>query len=225
MKDKISKVWRSIIYNRFFVMTWLIVGFIYITAYGFLLNPLVYTASMIGLKYPLAFKFWGVISAISLALNINYAYKRYGYKGKPGYISMALGAVCIMTTVHIPSTEIMGLQLIAHWGTALLFAIFFAAAIILLLLKFVKRKPFKNTLIAFGCCLALMLILLAAFGKNGVIESIPMWAAYVILFLINFTSVYVIDNKKAENNTASVQKVADTEKIAPDDAEDGAENK
>lgn len=175
----------------------LIVSFIYFTVYGFLENPFLPsgTASEIGLKYPIAFKFWGVTSGAALSVNLVYMYLHNEFKYRQakitGYVCMALGVVCIMTCVHVPSTREFGLQMIVHWGTALSFALFFAVALILALV-FPKQKNQKYfiTTIAFGILLLGIVIALIAWGKNGFIESLPMWAAYIIIFLINFTPVY-----------------------------------
>ena len=122
---------------KYTAMVLLIGSFIYFTVYGFLSNPFLPsgTASEIGLKYPTAFKFWGVTTSLALTVNLVYSYTRKPLSNKPatiaGYVCMALGVICLMTCVHIPSTREPGLQMYAHWSTALLFAVFFAAAIVL----------------------------------------------------------------------------------------------
>ncbi len=175
----------------------LVVSFIYFTVYGFLENPFLPsgTASEIGLKYPTAFKFWGVTSGSALTVNLCYLYRHNEFKFSKiktiGYVCMALGVVCIMTCVHVPSTRIFGLQMIIHWGTALSFALFFAAALILFLLfPKNKNKQYLITTLSFGILLLGIVIALLIWGKNGFIESLPMWAAYIIIFLVNFTPVY-----------------------------------
>ncbi|MBQ4072727.1 MAG: hypothetical protein IJD50_03275 [Clostridia bacterium] len=175
----------------------LVVSFIYFTVYGFLENPFLPsgTASEIGLKYPLAFKFWGVTSGSALACNLCYMYLHNEFKNNKvkiiGYVCMALGVVCIMTCVHVPSTRVFGLQMIVHWGTALSFALFFAIALILFLVfPKEKNKKYFITTIVFGALLLCIVIALIIWGKNGFIESLPMWAAYVIIFLVNFTPLY-----------------------------------
>ena len=57
-------------------------------------------------------------------------------------------------------------------------------------------KKFIALTIAFCAVLVTMLVLLATVGKDGIIESLPMWATYLLLFLVNFTSLF--DVKKAE---------------------------
>ena len=82
--------------------------------------------------------------------------------------------------------------MIAHWSTALLFAAFFAAAIIVYLLHMSMKKSVKHLimLIVLSLTLVLMVVLLAIFGKSGGIESIPMWVAYIIVFLMNYTKPF-----------------------------------
>lgn len=183
---------KKLLLNKWFCLFWLVAGCLYITVYGFLKNPFDYTASMIGLDYPWLFRLWGIMTAISIALNTVYMYKRYSYSNKGGYACLILSAACIFTTTWIPSTEEFGLQLVAHWSTALLFGVFDAIAIALLLLhKSKEHKGFRITFYVFLGMLALMIALLVAFGKNGVIESIPMWGAYAVLYLVNFTDLYI----------------------------------
>lgn len=181
---------------KYTAMLLLIGSFIYFTVYGFLRNPFLPsgTASEIGLEYPTAFKFWGFTTSLALSVNLIYTYTHMPFKYKKamiaGYVCMALGVVCLMTCVHIPSTREPGLQMYAHWSTALLFALFFAAAIVLHLLFPAKpNKKYKITLICFAALLGAIVIALIAAGKNGFIESLPMWAAYIIIFLDNFTPV------------------------------------
>lgn len=179
---------------KYTAMVLLIGSFIYFTVYGFLSNPFLPsgTASEIGLKYPTAFKFWGFTTSLALTVNLVYTYTRKPLSKKAasiaGYVCMGLGVACLMTCVHIPSTREPGLQMYAHWSTALLFAVFFAAAIVLHLLFPEKpNKKYKITLICFAAILVAIIIALLAAGKNGFIESLPMWAAYIIIFLDNFT--------------------------------------
>ena len=80
----------------------------------------------------------------------------------------------------------------AHWSTALLFAAFFAAAIIAFLLYKSMQKSIKHIilLVTLALTLILMVVLLLIFGKSGGIESIPMWVAYIIIFLLNYTKPF-----------------------------------
>lgn len=184
---------------KYTAMVLLIGSFIYFTVYGFLSNPFLPsgTASEIGLKYPTAFKFWGFTTSLALTVNLVYTYTHKPLSKKAasiaGYVCMGLGVACLMTCVHIPSTREPGLQMYAHWSTALLFAVFFAAAIVLHLIFPPKpNKKYKIALICFCALLGVIVIALLAAGKNGFIESLPMWAAYIIIFLDNFTPALTV---------------------------------
>lgn len=184
---------------KYTAMVLLIGSFIYFTVYGFLSNPFLPsgTASEIGLKYPTAFKFWGFTTSLALTVNLVYTYTRKPLSKKAasiaGYVCMGLGVACLMTCVHIPSTREPGLQMYAHWSTALLFAVFFAAAIVLhLIFPSKPNKKYKIALICFCALLGAIVIALLAAGKNGFIESLPMWAAYIIIFLDNFTPALTV---------------------------------
>jgi len=184
--------------NRFFCFAWLVFGLGYVTWFGFLKNPMDFTASMIGLDYPKAFKMWAAISIISIAVNVLYMYRRYGYAGRAGKICMAIGACSLAATVHIPSTEIMSVQLVAHWSTALLFAILNAVALGMFLLHVGKRnRRMMLTFVLFIALLVVMLVWLAT-GKNGVQEKLPIWGSYIILFLVNFTGIYGVKEERKE---------------------------
>ncbi|MCR4615206.1 MAG: hypothetical protein K5756_03565 [Clostridiales bacterium] len=192
MKEKAFCLFK----NKHFCMFWNIFAVVYITWYGAFPNwasdkLFVATASQIGLDYPWHFKMWGIFSAIAIALNITYMYRRYGVRSKLGTVFMCIGCASIFVTISIPSTEILSLQLVAHWSSALMFAAFNAASIGVFLIKMMKSsKKFIATFILFIFMLALMIILLILFGKNGAIESIPYWGTYVILFLVNYTNFY-----------------------------------
>ena len=209
--EKLKASLLALLRNKWFCLFWLLAGFLYVTIYGMLyvvdpfteglrtvnilgvtIEPTMRaTASIIGKTYPLAFHGWGIIQSISIALNILYTYRRYKYKSTAGYACLIAAAGCIVINNFIPSTEVFGLQLVAHWSTALLFGIFNAVALGLCLLHGAKQsKKFLATFIVFVAMLAAMIGLLAAFGKSGAIESIPMWGAYLILFLANFTGLY-----------------------------------
>jgi len=180
----------AMVRNRAFCFAWLAFGFAYVTWYGFLKNPADFTASMVGLAYPVAFRVWGVVAAITLALNLLYAFRRYGYKNRAAMVFLVLGALNIAATVNIPSTETMGLQKFAHWTTALLFAFCNAMAMGLFLL-FLSRRS-KRAIVTFIALMAMLagMIVWLIMGKNGLQEALPLWFSYAILFTANFTGLY-----------------------------------
>ena len=209
--EKLKTSFLALVRNKWFCLFWLLFGLVYMTVYGMLFvedlfteglrrvsilgiafePTMAATASVIGKTFPWAFRGWGLFQSIALSLNILFLYRRYNYKSKAGNVLLVLGTVCIITTTMIRSTEEFGLQLVAHWATALLFAIFYAVAMGLALLHMARSsKKSLVTVVVFIAMLVLMLVLLALMGKSGAIESIPMWGTYLILLLTNFTGLY-----------------------------------
>ncbi len=180
----------------------LIVGCAFITWYGFLPYPEQFgniltdvTASMLGLRYPLYFRLWGIFSSLSIFTNVLYMYRKNNYYGKAGIIITSLGCAALFITVNVPSAGldlVMTPRCLSHWASALIFAFLGAAGVILYLIHKCKEKNKKYIIatVIFGGVLALMLVLLVTVGKSAFIENLPMWVVYVLLFIINFTSFF-----------------------------------
>ena len=191
----------------------LIAGFAFITWYGFLSFPEQFgniltdvTASMLGLKYPLEYKIWGVLSSLSIFTNVLYMYRKNNYYGKAGIIITSIGCAALFVTINVPSAGldlIMTARCLGHWASALIFAFFGAAGMVIFLFHKCKEKDKKYIVstIIFIIILALMLVLLVTVGKSAFIENLPMWVAYILLFVINFTSFY---DKKEEKLTVKI---------------------
>lgn len=195
----------------------LIAGFAFITWYGFLSFPEQFgniltdvTASMLGLRYPWYFRIWGVLASLSIFTNTLYMYRKNNYKGKAGVIVTSLGCASIFVTVNVPSAGldlVMTARCLSHWATALIFAFLGAAGVIIFLLhKFrQKDKKYMAATIIFVAVLILMLVLLVTVGKSAFIENLPMWVAYALLFIINFTSFF--DKKEIKVSNKETAKV------------------
>ncbi len=190
----------------------LIIGCAFITWYGFLSFPEQFgniltdvTASMLGLRYPLYFRMWGVLSSLSVFTNVLYMYRKNNYYGKTGIIITSLGCAALFITVNVPSAGlelVMTARCLSHWASALIFAFLGAAGVIIFLLHKSKQKNVKYIVatVVLGSFLALMLILLVTVGKSAFIENLPMWVVYVLLFMINFTSFF--DKKEVKKAVA-----------------------
>lgn len=208
--DKITKA------TTVFCAVNLVAGFVFITWYGFLSFPAQFgniltdvTASMLGLRYPWYFKIWGVLASLSIFTNTLYMYRKNNYKGKAGVIVTSLGCAAIYVTINVPSAGldlVMTARCLSHWATALIFAFLGAAGVIIFLLhKFrQKDKKYMVATIVFCAVLILMLVLLVTVGKSAFIENLPMWVAYALLFIINFTSFF--DKKENEKISEEKQK-------------------
>ena len=137
-------------------------------------------------------------------------YRKNNYEGKAGVIVTSLGCAAIFVTVNVPSAGldlVMTARCLSHWATALIFAFLGAAGVIIFLLHKFKQKDKKYMIvtIVFVAVLVLMLVLLVTVGKSAFIENLPMWVAYALLFIINFTSFFDKKEIKAkEKETANV---------------------
>mgnify|MGYP001542301380 CR=1 FL=1 len=158
---------------------------------------------------------WVAVSCICLAMFIVYI-KVLLYGKEPGkalkifclfgVILGSIGSAAIYVTINCPSMgeeiHLDSARCMAHWTGALLFAFCCAAPMVLLLIN--KAREFKGRflvgLIVFCAILLTMLVLLLTVGKSAIIENIPMQAAYVLLFLLNFTNIFPV--KKAEKAPA-----------------------
>lgn len=197
-----------------FCMVNLFAGFIFITWYGFLSFPEQFgniltdvTASMLGLRYPWPFRMWGVLASLSIFTNTLYMYRKNNYKGRVGVIVTSLGCASIFVTVNVPSAGlevVMTARCLAHWVTALVFAFLGAAGVIIFLFhkSLKKEKKYIIATVFFVTVLLLMLTLLVTVGKSAFIENLPMWVAYALLFVINFTSLL---DKKSDNKAEKTE--------------------
>ena len=185
-----------------FCLVGIIFGGVYVTWYGFFGHqPFIekvktITASMIGLDFPLHFRGWGVFASMTIFTNTMFAYRRYNYNSKLGVILGSIGSAAIFVTINCPSMgEEMHLdspRCMAHWAGALIFAFCCAAPMVILLFSKARKEKgaFLAAFIIFCAILATMLVLLITVGKSAIIENIPMQAAYILLFLLNFTNIF-----------------------------------
>ncbi len=209
--EKLSKLTTG------FCIVNLFAGFAFITWYGFLSFPEQFgniltdvTASMLGLRYPWPFRLWGVFASLSIFTNTLYMYRKNNYNGKAGVIVTTLGCASIFVTVNVPSAGlevVMTARCLAHWITALVFAFLGAAGVIIFLFHKCRQKDKKYIVatVFFVVVLLLMLILLVTVGKSAFIENLPMWVAYALLFVINFTSFF--DKKNVKDIKAEKEKL------------------
>lgn len=185
-----------------FCLVGIIFGCVYVTWYGFfgdqpfIEKVKIITASMIGLDFPWHFRGWGVFASMTIFTNTMFAYRRYNYNSKLGVILGSIGSAAIFVTINCPSMgEEMHLdspRCMAHWAGALIFAFCCAAPMVILLFSKARKEKgaFLVAFIIFCAILATMLVLLITVGKSAIIENIPMQAAYILLFLLNFTNIF-----------------------------------
>ena len=181
---------------KLFSLSSLIFGCALMTWYGFFKDPIEFTAIMIGLEFPWHFKMWGLFASLSIFTNTLYMYRRNNFTSTAGIVCGSVGSAAIFVTINVPSAGeeliLTSLRCMSHWTGALVFAFMCAAGIVIFLIAMAKRKSkrYIALLSVFSAILAAMLVLLVTVGQNGVIESLPMWAAYLLLLLVNFTNLF-----------------------------------
>ena len=201
-------------FAKYFCMAGAVIGCVFVVWYGFsapnkqgeiadFSDKIKYiTASMIGLMHPWLFRAWGVIAAATVFSNTMYCYRKYGFNSRVGIIMGSLGSAAIYLTINCPSMgdedkDFSIPRCSVHWAGALLFAVCCAAPLVIFLFSKAKREKgrFLFGLIFFVGLLLVMLVLLITVGKSAIIENIPMVAAYILLFALNFTGFF--ERKKA----------------------------
>ncbi len=156
----------------------------------------VVTASMIGLEWPWMFRGWGIFSTASVFMNTMYAYRKFDYNNRLGVIAGSLGSAAIFITINLPAfgqtVDFSVPRCAGHWAGTLLFAVLCATPLILFMFSKARKEKgvFLVALIIFCVVLILMLVLLLTVGKSALIENIPMYAAYILLALMNFTNIF-----------------------------------
>lgn len=200
---------------KYFCLTSLVFSFVFVTWYALMGEryDLVekmknVTASMLGLDFPWHFRMWGVFSSVSVFTNIFYAYNKHGFNSKVGVILGSIGSAAIFLTINLPSVgeqaDFSNPRCLFHWLGALLFAFLSAAPLGILLFKKMRAgsKKYKVSFIFFIAIVVIMTTLLVTVGKSALIENLPVWVAYALMFALNFTSYF--DEKKPEREKVTV---------------------
>ncbi len=191
-------------------MILLIAAFIFDTVYAFLGDYTVIqkaknvTASMLGLDYPWSFRLWGVLTSLAVYANIALTFRRFDYAGKVPLLLGSVGSAAIYMTINLPS---LGLfhdfsvpRCLYHWVGALLFAFLCATPLaVVLCVKMRQKLPhFKAAFIFFMAIVVVMTSMLVLIGKSALIENLPVWAAFILMYILNFTDYFLKGKRKAE---------------------------
>lgn len=206
-------------FAKYFCMAGLIFDFVFITWYALMGDryQLVekakdVTSSMLGLDFPWHFRMWGVFTSAAVFTNTLYAFRKHNFNSKVGVILGSIGSAAIFMTINLPSVgkvaNFADPRCLFHWLGALLFAFFCAAPLGIFLFCRMREgvKPYKALFIGFIIVVIVMTALLVLVGKSALIENLPIWAAYAILFVLNFTSALDGDIKPAEKEAQKAAK-------------------
>ena len=192
MENTWKKDYLAMVRNRVFCLAWLVVGMCFLIGYTFILNPVEHTISMIGLEHPWLFRLWGLVAAIMMLLNIRFMMRRYAFHSRFCNIGLVVGCVSIALSVNIPTTDDWGWQLVAHWGTAIIFGLSTIVPIGLLLMKAAFIQKIRRALVALlllGPTSLAMLIWLFI-DKGAIAQQVIMLFSAVVLVLLNYTDVF-----------------------------------
>ena len=178
--------------NRVFCLACLVVGMAFLLGYTFILDPRDHTISMIGLEHPWLFRLWGLVGAIVMVLNNFYMMRRYAFQNKMCNYIMLLGCVNIAISVNVPTTDDWGWQLVAHWGTAIVFGVCMMLPGGLFLLSAAFKQKSRRALLALLLVTPISLGMLTwlVVDKGGIAQQVLMFFASGMIVLLNFTGVF-----------------------------------
>jgi len=190
---------QSFIRNKWFLGGLLVTGFVFVTCYCFLENPLLEenTASLIGVRHPFLFLIWNILTGAAFFFNILAMYETFcctNHLGK-GAVWTALLTLPVMYIFQgkLVDDEVVltGTVKAVHWVAAILYMVCIAASMGLLFFYARKQVRRFNVLFAIVAVTAIgMLTIFLTLGKSGLFEAVPVWMVYIILFLVNCTKLF-----------------------------------
>ncbi len=167
--------------------------------YAFIQNPAEYTISRIGTQYPGLFFLTSFAMSFATACNLFRLFESVGLHSRTltaltVTVNLAMiGASFTMAEEYIPGlTEL-------HWIFALLFIVGNPLLLLIPLFKMIRngnRRCLAAVLIFLPVYLLDALYVVRSFvlygmmdGKNGVMELIPIFSTFLLLFLLNHTTL------------------------------------
>ncbi len=144
------------------------------------------------------FWLWGILTCGSIALNIQYMYKKFMYKNKffDVFCALSVISVCLVALTLGHSIEDWNPKRIAHWVATGMYIAFTVAPILLFFL--VNIKKYKNFGI-FALCTVLIfgtfVFIFVFIGKSALMEMVPIALVEVFLFILNFTPLVKVYKK------------------------------
>lgn len=142
--------------------------------------------SKIGLSHRFAFVIWGVLTMLALGWNIAIAYIRY--TNTKLYVPLlSVSTVGMAMTLIFDFDFDKKLDYYCHCVGSLMFSVIMGVTIFLLfLLCYSKGKMFQIFTILTAGILLVDLVLLLIYQETGLIESLPVFAGYLLLCVTNF---------------------------------------
>lgn len=189
-----------------FCLVLLVFDFIFVTWYAVMGDRFDFTqklryvtSSMIGLDFPWHFRMWGLFSSAAVFMNTLYAYRRTGFRSLPCYVLASVGAAGIYLTINLPSVgenaDFSDPRCLFHWLGALFFAFLGSAPSGVLFFRMMRRgvRFYRGAFFLFIGTVIVMTALLVTVGKSALIENLPFWVMYGLLFAVNYTDLMPAD--------------------------------
>ena len=186
--------------NKGFLGALLILGFAYVTYFCFVGgDPWLETntASMIGVRHPAQFFLWLLLTGAVFFFNNRAMYENYHCPNRLGR-ALAWAALFAFPVVFLVNGQIIngevvleGIRKVIHWSATGAFIACNALAILLVFL-YARRQARRFNILCAGvvAVVAGMLAILLTIGKSALFEAVPIWAAYIMLFLVNCTGLF-----------------------------------
>lgn len=161
--------------TRTITMSVLIAGLLLTIIYGMLENPLIYTLSQIGNRFPhrVAFICWSIIAGGSIQFAVIMLFKLENYETKYGYLFVGLSTGFLIITAIIPALgEVYPFWLVVHTITSGLCAFFLFLSLVPFSTWISQENPRlrKNISIWTIVIYAGSVSMLVFFSKSGMFE-------------------------------------------------------
>lgn len=141
--------------------------------------------SKIGLEHRIAFWIWGLLTYCALAVGLTLAYRRYTYTRAYIPLLAASGVGMLLTLIFDFDYHKMPDYYFHCAGSLLFSAVTGATVLILFILAYKKAKVFRIFAWTTGAILAIDLVCLLIFKETGLIETLPVFAGYLMLGITN----------------------------------------
>ncbi|MBQ9530947.1 MAG: hypothetical protein IJR70_02630 [Eubacterium sp.] len=141
--------------------------------------------STIGIEHKGLFVIWGVLTFSALAFSVTLAYKRY-LKTKVYVPLLIVSGIGMAAFLIFDFDYDVRLNYFLHCAGSLIFSITMGTTLFLLfLLCYKKEKVFMIFTYLSAAVLLIDLLMLLIFKENALIESLPIFAGYIMLSIVN----------------------------------------
>ncbi len=149
------------------------------------------TTSIIGMEHPYLFIIYIALIGLSLFFNLGYARRRYQCTSKLVTALQYIGLAGIILVVLVETDLDRGPRFYIHLAAAIVYAVGNAFSLILLIAFSKRRYPRMKPVFIGGVVFALAAITGFLIHLCGFMETAPMLIAMAVLYLLNYTDVFL----------------------------------